>query len=185
MKKLIFLLTLCLAAAVQAQVIATNIPRTQYAAFNARADVFLIRGTSVIGTMNNQINFPVEVRAERLTDPATNNVYAVSLRTKLNQETLVDYVDYDELDTLIQGVEAIAQANSSSTPFDNYEAVVRTKCGLSIAKIGKGTKVTIAMTSGATTNLVHNEMASFVLDDFARYLTAAKAKIDSIIASGQ
>jgi hypothetical protein len=32
---------------------------------------------------------------------------------------------------------------------------------------------------------VRNRMAAFVLDDLARYLTAAKAKLDSLASSSQ
>jgi hypothetical protein len=192
MKKLILVLTLSVAAAVDAQttgttayVQITNAPRTYYEAFNATQDTLLIKGSSVIGALTSQIGYPVEIRAERLTNPiTTNSVYAVSLRTKFDaQTTQVDYIDYDELDALIRSVQYIAQATSTVTPMDNFETVFRTRCGLSIAKIGRGNKVTIAMTPGYT-NIVRNQMAAFVLDDLGRYLTAAKAKIDAVVASG-
>jgi len=191
MKKLILLLTLCLAAAADGQITTTtvqitNAPRTYYEGFNATQDALLIKGTSVIGTLSSQISYPVEIRAERLTNPQiTNSVYAVSLRTKFDQQTTqVDYIDYDELDALIRSVQFISQATSTVTPMDNFETVFRTRSGLSIAKIGKGNKVVIAMTPGYT-NIVRNQMASFVLDDLGRYLTTAKAKIDAVVASGQ
>jgi len=60
------------------------------------------------------------------------------------------------LDALIRGVQYISQANSSITPLDNFEAVFRTRSGLSIAKVGRGNKVVIAITSG-NTNVVHNQ----------------------------
>ena len=183
MKKLILLLTLSIAAAVNGQI--TNAPRTYFEAFNATPDALLIKGSSTIDTLNNQINFPVEIRAERMTNPqTTNSVYAVSLRTTFPQLVQVDYVDYDELDALIRGVQFIAQANSSITPLDNFEAVIRTRSGLSIAKLGRGNKVIISITSG-NTNVVHNQMPAFVLDQLGRDLTAAKAKLDVVTASGQ
>lgn len=184
MKRLILLLTLSLAAAVDGQT--TNALRTYFEAFNATQDTLLIKGSSTIATLNNQINYPVEIRAERLTNPlTTNSVYAVSLRTTFPQLIQVDYVDYDELDALIRSVQYISQANSSITPLDNFEAVFRTRSGLSIAKVGRGNKVVIAITSGNTNIVVHNQMPSFVLDELARDLTAAKAKLDVVAASGQ
>ena len=185
MRNLILLLIVLLAAAAEGQNRWTNTPTTYYAAANATPDAVLVKGMTVIGTLANQVSYPVEVRAERLTNlQTTNTVYAVSLRTRLQQQTQVDYIDYDELDTLIRSLGYLSQAGSSITPMDNFEAVFRTRGGLSIAKVGRGTKTAITMTS-ADTFAVHNEMASFVLDDLARYLTAAKAKIDSIVASGQ
>ena len=190
MKRLILVLTLSLAAVAGAQttsttIIATNAPRTYYEAFNITQDTLLIKGSSTIGNLASQVSYPVEIRAERLTNPqTTNSVYAVSLRTKVDQQLLIDYIDYDELDALIRSVTYISQAGASITPMDNFEAVFRTRGGLSIAKVGRGNKVFITMTSGCL-NGVRNQMASFVLDDLGRYLVAAKAKIDLVVASGQ
>ncbi len=41
------------------------------------------------------------------------------------------------------------------------------------------------MKSGGDPAAAKNQMAPFVLDDLGRYLTAAKAKLDSVAASGQ
>jgi hypothetical protein len=181
--KFILLLMLCLAAAVNAQT--TNAPRTYFDAFNQTPDALLIRGMSIIGVLNNQINYPVEIRVERLSNEQTGkSIYAVGLRTKIGQATLVDYVDYDELDPLIRSIPLISQANTSVAPLDSFETVFRTRSGLSIAKVGKTTKTVISMTSGDV-NAVRNQMAPFVLDDFERYMVAAKAKIDALAASGQ
>lgn len=193
MKKLLLVLALGLALGANAQTPATvatvqitNAPKTTFETINLTTDTLLIKGSSVIGTLDSQITYPVEIRAERVTNPSTSNhVYAVSLRTQFGEKmTQVDYIDYDELDTVIRAVQYISQANSTVTPLDNFETVIRTKSGLSIAKVGHGNKVVIAMTPGYA-NAARNQMASFVLDDLGRYLTAAKAKIDSVIASGQ
>ena len=45
-------------------------------------------------------------------------------------------------------------------------------------------QMTIVMKSGDTL-ATRNEMASFVLDDLGRYLTAAKAKLDALASGGQ
>jgi hypothetical protein len=190
MKKLILVLTLILAAAAGARppvpvLITTNTANTYFSAYDAMEDTLLIKGSSTIGALNNQITYPVEIRAERLTNPqTTNTIYAVSLRTATAPQSEIDYIDYDELDALIQSVQSIAQATSAITPMDNFEAVFRTRCGLSIAKIGRGNKMVISMTSG-NLNGMHNQMAPFVLEDLARDLVAAKAKIDAVVASGQ
>lgn len=184
MKKLLLLLTIGLAAAADGQ-ITTNAPRTNFELFNATPDALLVRGTSTIGVLNNQINFPVEIRIERLTNlrgPTTNTVYAVALRATVAQQIQVDYIDYDELDHLIHSIPVISQANNTIAPMDNYEVQLRTRSGWSIAKISHGNKTTIAMTLGDT-NATRNQMAPFVLDDFGRYLVAAKTKIDAIAAA--
>ena len=184
MKKLILWLALAAAGAAPAQ--STNPPLTYFEAYCAVADAPLIKGTSSIGVLNNQITYPVEVRAERLTNlQTTNTVYAVSLRTRVAaRQTQVDYIDYDELDGIIRGIQWISQADHSVTPMDNFEAIYRARCGLTVYKVSNAGKLTIAIKSGDPA-VGRNQMAPFVLDDLGRYLTAAKAKIDSIAASGQ
>jgi hypothetical protein len=184
MKKIILLLSLCMAWTVRAQT--TNAPRTYFEAYNAVADAPLLRGMSVIGTLNNQINYPVEIRVETLTNLLSSNiVYAVALRTRLAAKQLeIDYIDYDELDGLIRGVQFISQSDHNATSLDNFESAYRTRCGMSLLKVSSGNKLTIVMKSGDTL-ATRNEMASFVLDDLGRYLTAAKAKLDALAAGGQ
>jgi len=67
---------------------------------------------------------------------------------------------------------------------DNFEAVYRTRCGLSLLKVSDGAKATIVMKSGDPLG-TRNRMAAFVLDDLVRYLTAAKAKLDTLASGGQ
>ncbi|HEX4122984.1 MAG TPA: hypothetical protein VH619_20395 [Verrucomicrobiae bacterium] len=164
----------------------TNAPRTYFEAYNDAVDAPLLKGMSVIGTLNNQLDFPLEIRAERLTNLQTSNtVYAVSLRTRVgSKQTTVDYIDYDELDGFIQGIQLISQTVQSPVPTDNFEVAYRTRCGLSLLKVSNGSKITIVMKSGDNVD-VRNRMAAFVLDDLARYLTAAKAKLDSLASSSQ
>jgi hypothetical protein len=186
MKKLIihFVLALGIVGASQAQT--TNTPNTYFEVYNSVSDAVLLKGSTSIGMLNNQIHFPVEVRAERLMNlQTTNTLYAVSLRTRVaRQQMQVDYIDYDELDGLIRGIQLISQAGHASVPMDNFEAVFRTRGGLSILKVSNGDKITILMKHSDPGEGV-NELAPFVLDDLGRYLTAAKSKIDSIAASGQ
>ena len=120
-----------------------------------------------------------------MTNPqTTNSVSAVSLRVKVSDQTQIDYIDYDELDALIRSVTLISQSTSTITPLDNFEVEFRSRSGLTIAKVGKGPKTVIAMTSGDV-NGVRNQMAPFVLDDLGRYLVAAKAKLDAAAAVAQ
>jgi hypothetical protein len=184
MRKIILFLALGMAWTLNAQT--TNTPRTYFEAYNAVADAPLLKGMSVIGTLNNQINYPVEIRVEELTNLQSSNVvYGVSLRTRVSSKQLeVDYIDYDELDGLIRGIQFVSQTDHSQTPLDNFEAAYRTRCGLSVLKVSNGNKLTIVMKSGDTLG-TRNQMASFVLDDLGRYLTAAKAKLDALASGGQ
>jgi hypothetical protein len=184
MKKLILLLVLLSGWTLHAQT--TNAPRTYFEAYNDAIDAPLVKGMSVIGSLNNQVDFPVEIRAEMLTNLQTSNsVYAVSLRTRVGgKQTVVDFIDYDELDGFIRGIQLISQTTQSPVATDSFEAVYRTRCGFSLLKVSDGAKATILMKSGDPLG-ARNRMAAFVLDDLVRYLTAAKAKLDILASGGQ
>jgi hypothetical protein len=185
MKNLILLLMLGLSSTLHAQTQPTNSPRTYFQSYNLTADVPLLKGITVIGTINSQITYPVEIRAERLINLQTSNtISAVTIHTRLNGQTSVDCIDYDELDGLIRAIQLIAQTDGSLSGMDTYEAVFRTRCGMSIFKVTNNTtKLNIEMRSGDIGG-IRNQMASFVLDDLGKYLTAAKAKLDSLASVG-
>jgi hypothetical protein len=193
MKRLVLLLVLGLASTVNAQttiITTTNAPRTYFEIFKATPDALLIRGMTTIGTLSsdnggehNGINYPVEIRVERLSNPLTaKSVYAVALRTGVAPQMQIDYIDYDELDAVIRSVRFISQSDSAVTPLDNYETVFRTRGGLSIAKIGKPGNTTIVVTSGDV-NGVRNQMAPFNLAKLGDLIVAAKAEIDALVAA--
>ena len=184
MKKIIILLTVAAAWAVQAQT--TNAPRTYFDAYKSSLNTPVVRGMSSIGALTGQVGYPVDIRVERVNvQPITNTIYAVALRTRLSRDAVqVDFIDYDELDGLLRGLQLVSQADHSSVPMDDFEVVYRLRSGLSVAKISNGAKVVIAIRCGDA-NATRNQIAPYVLDDLQRLLTAAKAKIEAIAASGQ
>ena len=110
--KLILLLTLSLVLSLNAQT--TNAPRTYFDAFKATPDALLVRGMTLIGTLDKEINYPVEIRVERLVNQQTTNTYTLfPCAPRPASKTQVDYIDYDELDALIPSVPLISQANTS------------------------------------------------------------------------
>jgi hypothetical protein len=183
MKKLIIILTLFCAPFIRAQT--TNAPRTWFDAYKSTVEAPLIRGMTTIGNLTGQVKFPVQVRIERLLiKPTTNVTYAVALRTRLPNGWLVDYIDYDELEGLIQGLKLMSQSGHSVVPMDDFEVVYRLRSGLSVAKISDGNNITIAIKSGDA-NGTRNQIAAYELDSFQGLLSQAKTKIDAVIAGGQ
>jgi hypothetical protein len=184
MKTLIVLLVAGAVSSAHAQT--TNAPRTYFDAYKSAIDTPLVRGMSSIGALTGQVAYPVDIRIERLNvQPTTNTIYAVAMRTHLTRTVLqVDYIDYDELDGLLRGLQLISQSDHSATPMDDFEVVYRLRSGLSVFKISNGNKVVITIKCGDA-NATRNQIAPYVLDDLQRLLTAAKVKIDAIVANGQ
>jgi hypothetical protein len=184
MKIFILLLTVCASWSARAQT--TNGPWSYFDSYKSAIDTPLIRGMSSIGVVKGQVTYPVDIWIERLNvRPTTNTSYAVALRTHLAQGALhVDYIDYDELAGLLHGLKLMAQAGHAVVPMDDFEVVYRLRGGASVAKVSNGNNIVIAIKCGDA-NGTRNQLAPYVLDDLQRLLAEAKAKIESIAASGQ
>ena len=184
MKKLIILLTLSAAWAVQAQT--TNAPRTWFESYKSTLETPLVMGMSRVGALSGQVGYPVDLRVERLNLRGTTNmIYAVAVRTRLGRNvSQVDYIDYDELDGLIRGFRLISEAGPSIVPMDDFEVAYRVRSGLSVAKFSNGNNMVIAIRCGDA-NSTRNQIAPDVLENLQALLAAAKSKIEAIAGSGQ
>jgi len=184
MKKLLVLLAVCAALAAKAQT--TNAARTYFESYKSAFDTPLVRGISSIGPLSGQVTYMVDIKIERLNvQPITNTTYAVAVRTHLAHGAFqVDYIDYDELDGLIRGLQFMAQSAHAIVPMDDYEVVYRLRSGLSVAKVSNGNNVVIAIKCGDASG-TRNQIAPLALDDLRRLLAEAKVKIEAIAAGGQ
>ena len=172
MKKLIFLLAVFGVLAARAQ---TNEIRTYFEARKYAADAPLVRGMSSVQGVQSLF---LEVRAETLTNlRGSNTVRAVSLRGRVSNYTDVDYIDYDELNGLIAGLQYVAQADHTVTPMDEFEAIYRTRSGFTVSKTSSGGNATIIVKSGRD-DAQRVQIESYTLNDLIQALTAAKAKLD-------
>jgi len=173
MKTLLVALTVLAALVARAQ---TNEIRTYFEARKHYTDAPLLRGMSdVQGTQS----LFVEVRAEMLTNlRGSNTVRAVSLRGRVTNYTDTDYIDYDELNGLIQGLQYIGQANHTMTPLDNFEAIYRTRSGFTVSKTSDGGNAIIVIKSGRD-DAQKVQVQDYVLNDLTQALIAAKAKLDA------
>jgi hypothetical protein len=173
MKTLLILVALLAAGAARAQ---TNAIRTYFESHKYTSDAPLLRGMSDVQGAQSLF---VEVRAETLTNlRGSNTVRAVSLRGRVTNYTDTDYIDYDELNGLIHGLEFIAQANHTMTPLDNFEALYRTRSGFTVSKTSDGGNAVFIIRSGRD-DAQKVQVEAYVLNDLTQALIAAKAKLDN------
>jgi len=160
----------------QAQIVATNIPRTEFESFRLTAGAPLLRGMSAV---QGDPSLFMEVRAEKLTNLNTSNtVRAVSLRGRAANYTDIDYIDDDEVDGLIRAIGAISQASHAVTTMDDFELIYHTRSGFTISKESAGNTVAIIVRSGRD-DRQRVQIESYTLDDLGRAIIAAKGKLGS------
>jgi hypothetical protein len=128
-------------------------PPTQLEAFQAKTGAVIIRGYTTVGTIKGLGgNVTVQAREFRDASNAGSRVTGISIEvketTRLERES-ISFIDLDEIDSLLSGIDYIAKATKTITKLDKFEAEYRTKGGLAITVFsGAGDEIKAAVFSG-------------------------------------
>lgn len=160
MKKVfIFLIMSVIAASVSAQessIAASEssktAPSTKLEAFSARTGIVIIKAYSNLGTVNGLGRVSIDAREFRDAANPKQAQYGLAFEVKesgrLERENS-SFVDEDEIDTMIRGLEYISKIDKGVTTLGNFEAQFRTKGDLAmIVYSGRGGEISLAVSSG-------------------------------------
>jgi hypothetical protein len=187
MKPLLLALPLALLVALscQAQTSAKPAPseaKTTLETFQAKTGVVIVKGFTRLGTMHG-IGGTVEVSAREFLDAQTGKkAYGVVVEvteTGRLERSNRSYVDYDEIDSLLKGIDYIAKIDTTVTKFDSFEAQYSTKGELSVTVFNDAEGLEV----GITTSRIGSTTAYFkfpYLPNFRKLITEAKSRIDAI-----
>jgi hypothetical protein len=110
-------------------------PSTKIEAFSAKTGVVMIKGFSNIGRIRGQGIVSVDAREFRDASSPKTGVYGIAIEVKesgrLERETR-SFIDQDEIDSLLSGIDYIAKISKSVTSMKDFEAEYRTKGDFSI-----------------------------------------------------
>ncbi|MGH8022523.1 MAG: hypothetical protein ACRED1_02995, partial [Limisphaerales bacterium] len=128
----ILLLSMALAAALPLAVTAqssTNAPATEIESFDLQTDAVIVKGTGQIGSIATEAG-TILVRCRESDNVASGQKqYAIAIGIQANQSRLVLWVDYDELDALIQGMNFLSKVNFEVTTMPSFDAIITTRSG--------------------------------------------------------
>ena len=184
MKKLIFLAAVLISpwAHGQAIVAITNDYKTKIEAFSAKPDAVIVKSSTTIGVIARDVAHPIEIRAEEAFNVSTSNrLYGVAIRIKTERGLSIDHIDYDELGSLIEGIQTILQ--SGHTQLDNYDAYFRTRSGFVVAKYSNNDKISASLKSGSS-EAVQDYVDTEMLKELSRNLSISKDKLDTLRRDG-
>lgn len=127
--------------------------KTKLESFVAQDGVVVIRGFSKVGEIRGQYGSSVEVESKEFTNAATGKrEHGISVAVKESgrlERSHTSYVDFDEIPSLIKGLEYIGKVDKSSTPLDQFQADYRTKGDLVVSTFNDSAgKVSVAVSSG-------------------------------------
>jgi hypothetical protein len=157
--------------------------KTKLEAFQAKTGVVIIRGFSEIGTTAGMYGTSVKVESKEFTEATTGRrEYGITVEVKgggrLEREN-TSYVDYDEIDSLIKGIDYIAKIDSTVTKLNNFQADYKTKDDLSFSTFSSQGEVLFGVQSGRIgPALAYFNMSK--LPEIRDLIVSAKAKLDSI-----
>jgi hypothetical protein len=129
--------------------------KTKFETFTAKYGTVLIRGSIVAGTVSSQGGM-VTTEAVQLTDASTKEttegiVFHVVQGGYFRTPNLC-VVDYDEVDSLLKGLDYVAKADPSITPLKSFEAIYKSRGGFQVFVFDddKG-KISAGVASGENT----------------------------------
>lgn len=160
-------------------------PATKLEAFSARTGIVLVKGYTTLGTVNGMGSVSIDVREFRDASNPKSAQYGVAFEVKesgrLEREN-TSFIDEDEIDSLIRGLEYISKIDRSVTTFGNFEAQYKTKGDLSLVVFsGRGGEISLAVSSGrigrtqAFLKLSDVEQIRTLLGEAKKSIASAKA----------
>lgn len=154
-------------------------PATFLERFSAQSGVVLIRGFSKIGSIRGRGSVTVAAIEIRL---ASNpKIRATGLSFTVSESSAKEktsFVDYDEIDSLLEGIEYISGADHNISHLANFIANFKTKGEFSVATYGTGSGIHLAVSSG-TCGRITAHFETTELTQLKSLIENGKAAIDS------
>jgi hypothetical protein len=131
-------------------------PKTQLEQFQAKTGSVILKANTQVGTVTDKFAInSIKVFAMEFTNAATGDksmgvVIEVSKSSSFAQQNN-SYVDLEEIDSLLKGIDYIARVDKRSTKFEYLEAIYRTKGDLTISRFTSKTGMMITVQSGGVT----------------------------------
>jgi len=160
-------------------------PATKLEAFSAQTGVVLIRGFSKIGSIGGKGLVTVAAIELRVASNPEVRVTGLSITVKESNTSgreKTSFVDYDEIDSLLKGIDYISTADRNITRLTNFSAEFRTKGDFSVTTYSTGSGIRLAVSSGRI-DKVTAHLETTDLNQLKTIIQNGKAAIDSALQS--
>jgi len=170
-------------AAQQQEICTPPPPATKLETFSNQTGVVLIRGFSRIGVIKGKGSVTVAVIVFTAADDPKMRVAGLSISVKESDTAgreKISYVDYDEIEALLKGLDSISKADRNSTPLAYFEAEYGTKGGLSVFTYSTGSGIHLGVSSGTCSKVTaHLEITD--LNELKNLIQNGKTAIDAAL----
>ena len=158
------------------------LPATKLEAFETNTDTVIIKATAPIGTASANAG-AVSVRCREITDAGTGRresgiIVDIALSSQLEGTTLIDY---DELDSLLDGLDYLGKLDWSVTSLPDFHAFYATKGGFRADARGSRRTGNIEFTVRSTRAIAPKlTLSRDQLGQLRSLIEQAKTKLDSL-----
>jgi hypothetical protein len=187
MRSAIFLLVwsaFCFGLSAQDTKSAASEPKTKVEAFQAKSGAVIIRGFTQVGSVACRSDTSIEVQCKELTDATSGKKeFGVSVTVKNESrfaKESTSHIDYDEIDSLLKGIEYIAKIDKSATKLASFQADYKTKGDLTVSTYSNSNgEVQAAVQSGRFGGTMAFLSLSD-LNDFRKLIAKSKQTLDDV-----
>jgi hypothetical protein len=157
-------------------------PPTRLEVFEAKTGIVQVQGSALMGTIPLKAGV-VSIRCREVREPSTGLRESGLVISVKENDQLEDtnVVDYDEIDSLLGGIDFISRADHSVSPLPHFEAIYRTRALLQVSTYSS--KRTGTIESAIQSSRINRTTALLSLQDLARLrqlIEQSKAKLDAL-----
>jgi hypothetical protein len=163
---------------------APQAPKTKLEAFEAKTGAVIVQGFSKIGEVTGRYSTSASIECKEFTEASSGKKeYGIIITVKKAgdyEHENTSYIDYDEIDSLIKGIDYITKVDKSATKLDYVQADYKTKGDLMVSTYSDDNgKIQASVQSG-----IYGAVSAYLslddLADFKNLIQKAKDKLDSI-----
>lgn len=158
--------------------------KTKLQSFQAKTGAVVVLGFSNVASVPGLYSGRAEVVARELTDATSGmKVQGISIQitrpgTFERKET--SYIDYDELESLLRGIDYISKIDRNPTKLADFQADYRTKGDLVVSTFSDNSGNTLASLTSGSIGGVSAFFPMSRLSDLRSAIARGKALLDSI-----
>lgn len=162
-------------------------PKTKLEAFEHQTGTVIIRGFTSVGAVIGLYGGSASVNAQQFTNATTGKrelgiVVEVKEAGRLERQGR-SYIDYDEIEPLLHGIDYVAKVDSTSTKLADFQADYETRGDLTVSTFSTKSGVKAAIGSGriGSVDLI---ISAADLQQFRGLVASAKATLDELRKPG-
>jgi len=166
----------------------TITPKTKVEIFQLNSGSVIVKGYTVIGRLNVPASAPgkaggeITVTCWSLHDPLRGpgvRAISVDMEDEAKHQSRA-YIDADEIDALLQGIDYVSRIDKTITKLANFEALFQTKGDFSLSAFNEPNgSLSVAFKIGAVDPLTAS-LPYEALNRFGKLVTDAKATLASL-----